>query len=317
MQVIPKDAIPSIDDPTFGTEFAGEPTDRVVVPDLPGTQARAYPLRILNFHEIANDRVGETPIAVTWCPLCGTIVVYDRRVGDRTLTFGVSGKLADDNLVMYDRETGTEWKQSLGRGIEGPLAGETLSVIPAIVTTWTRYRSIVDDPLVLSETEMESEAASAGSSPAAIDYSRDPYRRYFDSSGFGLAAHRNQAEERTWNRDDLDPKDVVLGLGTGEQAVAVPRPWALDRARVLTVPFQTQRIVVFTTDSGMYAYEHPGFDLGFESGERVAGDGTMWNAVSGQSQDGRQLDRVPTRREFAFTWQDDHGSSSFVSVATT
>jgi hypothetical protein len=87
VNVLDEDAIPSIDDPTFGTEFVGNADDEVLV--LEGDQPKAYPIRILNFHEIVNDTVDGDPVAVTWCPLCASAVVYDRTVGDEVLTFGV------------------------------------------------------------------------------------------------------------------------------------------------------------------------------------------------------------------------------------
>jgi hypothetical protein len=130
-EVLPRDAIPGIDDPS-----------------------RAYPVRILNNHEIVNDSLpggdgSVRPIAVTWCPICASAVVYDRRVDGRTLTFGTSGKLADDALVMYDRETGSEWKQPLGRAIAGPLEGTDLAVVPSTTTTWERFRAAHPDGAVL------------------------------------------------------------------------------------------------------------------------------------------------------------------------
>ena len=84
-QVIPPDAIPSVDDPTFGESYFGNPNEDVIVLNRDGVPARAYPVRILNYHEIINGWVNKTPVAVTWCPLCGSAIVYDRRVGDRTL----------------------------------------------------------------------------------------------------------------------------------------------------------------------------------------------------------------------------------------
>jgi hypothetical protein len=123
-QVIPRDAIPSVDAPTFEKAYDGDPDDQVVVVESP-QRPRAYPIRYLHHHEIVNDVLGSEvpvnqaasptdgsdadadPIAVTWCPLCGSAVVYDRLHEEQRLEFGVSGKLADDDLVMYDRETGS------------------------------------------------------------------------------------------------------------------------------------------------------------------------------------------------------------------
>jgi hypothetical protein len=311
--VISRDAIPSIDDPSFETSFSGSADSRVIVPDLEGAADRAYPIRILDFHEIVNDVLDDLPIAVTWCPLCGTAIVYDRRVEGRHLTFGVSGKLAADNLVMYDRETESAWKQSAGRCLRGSFEGRSLRPLPFYMTTWAQYRSVSEAPRVLAETNMQSEAASSSDSPAPIDYDRDPYRRYLESDGYGLAAHRNEAETRTWNRTDVDPKTPVLGIQIGGEAVGVPRPHLVERG-VLTQTIGGQEVVVFGTPSGMYAYEDPGFSYSRESAERFRADGTTWHAVSGEADDGRSLARLPAKREFAFTWQDDHGPDAFFSI---
>lgn len=147
--VLPRDAISSIDDPSFGRAYIGDDDDDVIV--VEDDPPRAYPVRILSYHEIVNDILeGEQrPIAVTWCPICASAVVYDRTADGQVLTFGTSGKLADDALVMYDRETGSEWKQPLGRAISGPLEGVELTVVPAPMTSWERFRTGYPDGLVL------------------------------------------------------------------------------------------------------------------------------------------------------------------------
>jgi hypothetical protein len=100
------DCIPSIDNPSFtGADEADwlESGDRVIGVEI-GGEAKAYPLRILTAHEIVNDEIGGEPVAVTYCPLCRSGVTYSREVGNRTLEFGVSGKLRNANLIMYDRK---------------------------------------------------------------------------------------------------------------------------------------------------------------------------------------------------------------------
>ena len=103
----PKDGIPAIDNPSFApvSEVRGVAPHAPVISVAIGGDARAYPLRIMIWHEIVNDTVGGVPIAVTWCPLCNSSVVFDRRLGGRTLSFGTTGKLRNSDLVMYDRET--------------------------------------------------------------------------------------------------------------------------------------------------------------------------------------------------------------------
>ena len=107
----PKDGIPAIDRPQFvpvGETRNLAPREPVISVRI-GSEARAFPLRILIWHEIVNDTVGGTPIAVTWCPLCNSSVAFDCRVGGRTLSFGTTGKLRNSDLVMYDRETESWW----------------------------------------------------------------------------------------------------------------------------------------------------------------------------------------------------------------
>ena len=331
-QVIPPDAIPSVDDPRFGDEYDGDPRDRVVVVDS-ADPPRAYPVRYLRFHEIVNDALGGDipgtdapdgealegdapddagdPIAVTWCPLCGSAAAYDREHGGRTLEFGVSGKLADDDLVMYDRETGSEWKQSSGECIAGDLAGASLSVRPAAVLPWESFRDAYPDGVVLRPPGGESEAAGSGDAPEPVDYGDDPYAEYVASDGFGLAAHRGTDGARTWNRDDLDPKTVVLGVETDGDALGFPLPRVLAAGGVVRATVGDKGVVVVADESaGIHAYADPGH--AFESDDaEVAADGTTWDVATGRAADGRRLERVPSRRLFAFAWRDDHGDAAF------
>ncbi|MFP4590316.1 MAG: DUF3179 domain-containing protein [Halobacteriales archaeon] len=306
--VIPRDAIPSIDAPTFGETHAGEPDDEVIV--LEADPPRAYPLRILHYHEIVNDVVDGEPLAITWCPLCASAVVYERTLDGSTLTFGVSGKLADDDLVMYDRETESEWKQSLGTCIAGVLAGRALDARPCAITTWTRFRATHPEGIVLQPTEAESEVASDDDEPAPVDYDVEPYRAYFEADGFGLATHRDTGEGRSWPRDDLDPKAVVLGIERDGEAVGYPLPRVRAAGGVVTDTVGGEAIVVAATDDGIHAFAHPGWSFDLDDGALVA-DGTRWDAVTGASQDGRQLERLPAKRLFAFAWRDDHGDEAF------
>jgi len=308
-QVIPRDAIPSVDDPEFGAEYPGGDDDLVVA--VEGTdRARAYPTRYLQFHEVVNDVVAGEPVAVTWCPLCGCAVIYERRQGGRTLEFGVSGKLADDDLVLYDRETGSEWKQSSGECIGGDFAGETLSVRPASVLSWRRFRSAYPDGVVLRRPGGRSEAASDGDAPAPIDYGESPYRDYFESDGFGLAAHRGDGS-REWDGEDLDPKAVVLGVEVGDEALGFPLPRVRDAGGVARATVGDRDVVVFATaDDGIHGYVDPGWEFELTA-DGVTGDGTTWDPATGESADRRALERVPARRLFAFAWRDDHGLDAF------
>jgi hypothetical protein len=155
-----KDGIPAIDRPSFvpvtedGSLASHEPVISVVI----GGEARAYPLRIMIWHEIVNDTVGGTPIAVTWCPLCNSSVVFDRRVAGRALSFGTTGKLRNSDLVMYDRETESWWQQFGGDCIVGALLGAQLKYLPARVESIERFRARFPSGRVLVPSEPKSRA---------------------------------------------------------------------------------------------------------------------------------------------------------------
>ncbi|SDJ83991.1 Protein of unknown function [Halovenus aranensis] len=306
VDVLEKDAIPSIDDPVFGEKFVGGADDEVLV--LDGDPPKAYPIRILNFHEIVNDRIDGDPVAVTWCPLCASGVVYERTVGERVLTFGVSGKLADDDLVMYDRETDSEWKQSRGECLSGTFEGTELAVRPAGIITWERFCVEYPDGVVLQPPDIKSEAASDDDQPAPVDYTDDPYEEYFEIDEFGLKAHRT-GEGRSWDREDVSPKTLVLGIEHGGESVGYPEPRLRAEGGVVTDTVGDMDVVVTAAD-GLHAFEDPGYDFAVVDG-RLGADGTTWDPATGVAADGRQLERAPARRLFAFTWQDDHGPAAF------
>ncbi|MFQ3293556.1 MAG: hypothetical protein ACI8VE_000619 [Natrialbaceae archaeon] len=310
-QVVPKDAIPSVDDPEFfaADAYVGESDDQVIGVD--GDPSRAYPFRYLDFHEIVNTERDGHPIAVTWCPLCGTAVAYDRVIDGRTLTFGVSGKLVKDNLVMYDRETDSLWRQSTGVAIEGPMDGAELSAEPAWVTTFDRFRQVRPSGQVLAPPGGESETAGSGTDQEPIDYDENPYREYVESDGFGLRALHG-GSSREWNRTDFDPKTIVIGVQADEAALGFPRPAIEEAGGVVTASVGDLGVLVFATPDGLHAYADPGHEFrSTEMDGRFSGDGTTWDGVTGQAADGRSLRRLPAIRTFAFAWQDDHGSDGF------
>lgn len=343
IQSVPRDSIPALTEPEFGRDYIGRPDDRVFVVDVGDGPARAYPNRIVWYHEIVNDVVDGVPILVAWCEICGSSAAYRRDIGERTLTFGQRGKLANDNMVMYDHETESEWKQSGGKAISGPYEGDQLEPLPITMMTWEQFQAEYPDGLVLQPAGGESKKAGSSREPEVIDYSKDEWEvgylesdlfgRYavYDLIGQGSISHYDEDEgrwvelekdhpaaaPRTWSRDDLAPKDVVLGIEADGEAVGVPQESLQDEGGVVQTRVGEQDVVVFeTVVSEKYpfpqAYVDPGFQ--FEVGEvpnEYDGDGTTWNALTGQSKDGRQLEHIPQRRQFAFTWQDDHGPDSF------
>ncbi len=138
----PKDGIPAIDDPQF-TAAAGYdelPGIEPVISAVVDGDARAWPLRILMWHEIVNDTVGGKALAVTWCPLCNTGIVFEREVDGALLDFGVSGLLRHSDLIMYDRQTESWWQQFTGRAIVGAMTGTELAVWPSRLESFERFR---------------------------------------------------------------------------------------------------------------------------------------------------------------------------------
>lgn len=175
---VARDRIPAIDRPqTIPIAKAAqdlEPTEPVVGLVING-EARAYPLRVLIWHEIANDELGGVPVAVTYCPLCNTSVVFDRRHEDRVLDFGTTGRLRNSDLIMYDRQTETWWQQFLGQAIIGTLTGAELRMVPARLESFKNFAERAPDGTVLV-------------GDAARPYGRNPYENYDSSSRPFLSA---------------------------------------------------------------------------------------------------------------------------------
>jgi hypothetical protein len=137
----PRDGIPAIEEPEFvPVAEASLPENEPVIGLVINGNARAYPLRILIWHEIVNDVVGGVPVAITYAPLCNTALVFDRRVGDRVLEFGSTGKLRHSGLVMYDRTTESWWQQFLGKAIVGELTGTAVAMLPTRLEAFTTFR---------------------------------------------------------------------------------------------------------------------------------------------------------------------------------
>lgn len=169
----PKDGIPSIDDPAFETIGASHdlsPNEPVIGLEI-GGDARAYPLRILTWHEIVNDQIGGVPVTVTYCPLCNAAIVFDRRLKGAVLDFGTTGKLRHSDLIMYDRQTESWWQQFTGGAIVGAYAGQELKVIPSRLESFADFTSRHPNGKIL-----------APNNPTSRDYGRNPYEGYDTSA---------------------------------------------------------------------------------------------------------------------------------------
>lgn len=139
----PKDGIPAIDHPAFRATSAvtGLGPDEPVIGLAINGEAKAYPLRILIWHEIVNDSLGGVPVTVTFCPLCNSAIVFERRLDGRLFDFGTTGKLRNSDLVMYDRQTLSWWQQFLGQGIVGEMTGKSLKMLPSRLESFSRFKA--------------------------------------------------------------------------------------------------------------------------------------------------------------------------------
>ncbi len=169
-----RDGIPSIDKPKFVRPSAAKfmlPDDLVVSVTI-GDQTRAYPLRILVSHEIVNDELGGQAIAVTYCPLCGTAMVFNRRVGERTLSFGVSGLLHYSDVLMYDRQTDSLWSQLAMKSVSGPQVDTALEWLTSAHLTWAAWKGKYPQGEVLS-TQTGAQRNYSGSAYASYEQSQE------------------------------------------------------------------------------------------------------------------------------------------------
>lgn len=224
----PKDGIRAIDRPEFvGVDAAAswlKPREPVIL-FVHGNDARAYPLQILIWHEIVNDTVGDLPVAITFCPLCNTAIAFDRRVQQKTLDFGTTGKLRFSDLVMYDRQTESWWQQATGQAIIGTFTGAQLAPLPAQTISWKTFRETFPGGKVLSRNTGYNRS-----------YGENPYVGYDDvnSSPF---LYRGPKDPR------LRPVERVVTVSLAGEDVAYPFS-ALEKVRVVNDTVGGQKIVV-------------------------------------------------------------------------
>lgn len=210
-----KDGIPAIDKPRFidaaAADFLGG--DEPVFGLSYRGEVKAYPQQVLVWHEIVNDTVGGEPLSVTYCPLTGTVIGFPSPPGE-SWTFGTTGRLVNSNLLMYDRQTDSEWPQILGTAISGPRKGTRLSTVPLVWTTWRAWRAVHPNTVVLS-----TDTGSLRS------YGSDPYGSYLSHTGYYTDEGTYFPVQHTDNR--FRDKDVVVGVRAGQDRLVIVK----DRVR--------------------------------------------------------------------------------------
>lgn len=309
----PRDAIPPIDNPQFEAVSESdwiqgqEPGVLIEIEE----DARFYPLSVMTRHEIVNDEVGGIPVAVTYCPLCNTALVFDRRFEGETLRLGVSGLLRNSDLVMWDDVTQTLWQQVTGKAIVGKHAGKSLTPLASAIVRWADFRDTHPDGQALSSDQ-----------GFGLVYGSNPYE-FYSSRSRPYSFYSGEIDDR------FPALERVVGISVNGIDKAYPFS-LINKVRVVHDNLAGQELVVFwgasdtadALDSGLIA-DAIGIGTGivynpFVDGERLtfvaSGDtefvdnetGTTWSilgkATSGELA-GEELELLPHRNEFWFAWQ--------------
>jgi hypothetical protein len=307
----PKDGIPAIDNPKFEeTKQASvwlSPKEPVLAIAVEG-QVRAYPLQILIWHELVNDLIGEVPILVSYCPLCNSAIVFDRRIEGRADTFGVSGMLRHSDMVMYDRQTDSLWQQLTGEAMVGTLTGSKLKILPSQVVSLDAFTRSFPHGKVLSRDTGYPRA-----------YGQNPYVGY----EFGNRLMMPVPVKRATRIRPLERMVTVEAAG-----IAKAYPFTMLRSRwVIEDKIKETRYVVLFEEGTVTALDHKeiarsrdvgsaGVFLAILAGRRLSfrrkdgkvidkETGSVWN-VLGLATDGplagKRLTPVEHGTHFAFAW---------------
>ena len=307
-----RDAIMPVDRPAYGGSEALPwlTDDDLIIGYESDAEAFAFPIKILNFHEIVNDTIGGAPVLITYCPLCFSGVVFSREVGGETLTFGNTSALYQSDLVMYDHQTGSYWFQVAGEAVVGTMTGSRLKPLPSATMPWGDWKALHPGTLLITGAEGRQSLFTAA--------------RYSNGFGGGYQDRINRGQFAfPVDEDKLDGRlsagEIVLTVETGGGITAFPLGVIGDgavNAEVGGLP-----IVVFTTSGGRsvgafsrsplpsspssnLAGQTLTFDYREEDGAFVDREtGSVWD-FAGRAQDGplagSRLDRVSTRRSLWF-----------------
>jgi hypothetical protein len=260
----PKDGIPAIDNPQFVSVVEADQwlddLEPVSVFEENG-DVRIYPYQILIWHEIANDIVGGRPVAVTFCPLCNTAIIFDATVNGMQLDFGTTGRLRFSNLIMYDRQTESWWQQAGGDAIAGELTGTRLTFLPASTVSWSEARDTFPEAQVLSQE-------TGFNRP----YGSNPYAGYdnINNSPFLFDGPPTPGE--------LPPMARVTTVDLNGEAVAYPND-TLKEAGVVNDTVGGTDVAVFWHSGLASALD----DSSLAGGQDVGASGVFERALNGQT----------------------------------
>ena len=293
----PKDGIPSIDNPVFAdvqsSQFMSN-SDTVIGLEING-EAKAYPIFILVWHEIVNDQVGDTPVSVTYCPLCYTNQVFERIIDGQEVEFGTSGKLYNSNLLMYDRLTESYWSQALGMAVKGELSGYRLNLVPFDVITWGDWKKLHPDTLVLTTD-----------TGYIRSYATDPYGNYYTEPRIMFPVEHSD--------DRLFPKEIIIGFNEDGIYKAYKQNDIESNVIINDLIGETPVMLVSLFSENSRAFERivndVQLDFVFNDGKILdVQTNSEWNydglSISGKYQ-GEKLHRMPIEPGFWFEWVAFH-----------
>lgn len=293
----PKDGIPSIDNPVFvdvlGSHFMSD-SDTVIGLEING-EVKAYPIFILVWHEIVNDKVGETPISVTYCPLCYTNQVFERVINGKEVEFGTSGKLYNSNLLMYDRFTESYWSQALGMAVKGELTGYQLNLIPFDVITWGDWKTLHPDTMVLTTDTGHIRS-----------YATDPYENYYTEPRIMFPVEHTD--------DRMHPKEIIIGFNQDNIYKAYKQNDIESNVVINDSIGNTSIVLISLFSENSRVFERTINDnvLDFVYVDEKIFDtqtNSEWNynelSLSGEFE-GEQLERMPIEPGFWFEWVAFH-----------
>ncbi len=269
----PKDGIPALNDPRFVSVSEADvwlkPVEPVILVQVE-EDARAYPIQILIWHEIANDTVGGEPLVVTFCPLCNTAIAFKRTVNGKVLDFGTTGRLRYSNLIMYDRQTETWWQQATGEAIAGELTGTQLVFYPAAIISWQDFKTSFPQGKVLSrETGYPR------------DYGHNPY------IGYDNVNNPPFLYEGPPTPNQLPPVARVLTIDLNGETVAYPYE-TLEKIGVVNDIVGGEAVVVFWQAGTVSPLDSTSTGSGRDVGTAAAYSRQL-NPSTGSGQSGQTL----------------------------
>ncbi|MHC4267256.1 MAG: DUF3179 domain-containing protein [Planctomycetota bacterium] len=294
--VLPRDAIPAIKNPEFVSASDARLDDNEpVLGMIIDGESRAYSVYLLNHHEIVNDKIGDKAFAVTWCPLANLAVVYDREIDGKEYTFGVSGNLLKNSLVMFDYETESLWPIVYGEAVQGKLAGRKLNEFSGCQkVSWDAWKKLHPNTLVLSYH-------------GAMTVGHDVYGNYHKNNETGIYPPKN-IDKR------LGTKTNIIGIEVNSKHKVYPFYLFNDTA-IQTDEFQGSNLLVYkNNDSGtimVYDRKIDGVVIDFEKNNDYDTDKTTnstWDLESGTgisgSMKGKKLRPVKFLAIYWFVWAD-------------